>query len=96
MSGILESNQKPQSYQLYALTDCANARKLPLCQLIYVTGHRETDYTHMYKTHVISHSALYRFHPKGVYRFNLLGLEIAAILPCLVVTAISDGLVIIK
>ena len=34
------------------------------------------------------------FHPEGVYRFNLLGLEIAAILPRLVVTAMSDGLVI--
>ena len=31
-SGILESNQEPQSYQDCALTDCANARKLPLCQ----------------------------------------------------------------
>ena len=53
-------------------------------------------HTHIFKTHVISHSALYiGFHPKGIYRFNLLGLEIAAILPRLVVTAISDGLVII-
>ena len=26
VSGILESNQKPQSYQLCALTNCANAR----------------------------------------------------------------------
>ena len=25
-SGILESNQKPQTYQVCALTDCANAR----------------------------------------------------------------------
>ena len=26
MSGILELNQKPQTYQVCALTDCANAR----------------------------------------------------------------------
>ena len=25
-SGILESNQEPQTYQVCALTDCANAR----------------------------------------------------------------------
>ena len=42
-SGILESNQEPQTYQVCAPTNCANARKLPLCQPLYVTGHRETD-----------------------------------------------------
>jgi len=44
------------------------------------------------RSYVISHSYISdAFHPKGVYHFNLLGLEIAATFPRLVATAISGG-----
>jgi hypothetical protein len=59
-----------------------------------VTGHRETDYTHNVSNSRVILLCAFCFHPKGVYRFNLPRRKIAAILPRLVVTAISDGLVI--
>ena len=98
-SGWVDSNyRKPPVYQTGALNQLSYIPEAsPVPRPIYVTGHRETDYTHnVYKlTLYLTLHCILCFHPKGIYRFNLLGLKIAAILPRLVVTAISDGLVII-
>lgn len=91
-SGIEPETSDLSGLRANQLCQCPEASPMPTRN---VTDHREADYSsNICQSNVLSHSAQYRFHPKGVYRFNLPGLEIAATFPRLVVTAISGGLVI--